>query len=387
MTFPAYKSIDLSTVPLKWGYYVPGLISKYRPDIELIEIRLDFEKNTDGQGSVTHAHQDVDYSWLPEQIEKALSAGKKVGLLVEDEHVGNEKNDQLTDIVNHYQHSPVFWLTQYDQRRIQLIYRLVHGFKCQILELPWLILNECLVYNNVKKHQIPTVFLSRQNREKPNNKFFTVTGRHLDFKQKLLEALVQHDLDQHGLLTVPEDHADQYISTQYKIGQQVQIDTYQPYQLFRDRPIKQHDKMAAQFLQNNLWLSYNTQNFLYLEKTYLAYPLAIISETDVFNFFATEKSVWPALLGKMFLLAGFPGCMSYIQRFYDINLSEFLNLEFDLIGPNQLNKKFDLMLGLNREFIVNAKNIYAEHGHKFQEAGNTVGPNLYKFVLAQLSLI
>jgi hypothetical protein len=149
MTFPAYESIDLTAVALKWGYYIPGLISQYRPDIELIEIRLDFAKNTDKYGCVKHRHRDVDYSDLPGQIESALAAGKKVGLLVEDEHVHYEKNQQLTEIVNRYQSESVYWLTQYDSKRIYSIYRDRHGLECKILELPWLILNECLVYNYV----------------------------------------------------------------------------------------------------------------------------------------------------------------------------------------------------------------------------------------------
>jgi hypothetical protein len=386
MTFPAYESIDLTAVPLKWGYYIPGLSGQNRPDIELIEIRLDFAKNTDRWGNVQHRHRDVDYSELPGQIESALKKGKKVGLLVEDEHVHYEKNNQLTEIVNRYQSESVYWLTQYDSKRIKSIYQDQHGIECKILELPWLILNECLVYNYVKRFCVPTTILSRRHQQDPASNFFTVTGKYEQFRKQLLEALVSHGLDQYGLITVPDQYCDQYSSQHYAFDQQVHPVPDRPYVV---APIDQHDKMAAQFFENNVWLSCNTQNFLHLERSYIKYPLAIIPETGVYNFFATEKSVWPALLGKMFLILGSEGCMHYIQRFYDVDLSEFINLEYDSIKsqPASINLKINMMIGHNRDFIINAKQVYAQHRDRFQAAQRTIGPNIYKFVLAQLNLI
>jgi hypothetical protein len=387
MTFPAYESIDLTTVPLKWGYYIPGLISQYRPDIELIEIRLDFAKNTDCNGNVQHRHRDVDYSDLLGQIESALRKGKKVGLLVEDEHVHYEKNHQLTEIVNRYQSESVYWLTQYDSKRIDSIYRDRHGLECKILELPWLILNECLVYNYIKQFRVPTTILSRRHQQEHTSNFFTVTGKYEPFRKQLLETLVDHGLDQYGLLTVSNNSYNLWSSHKYQIGQQVRIESHAPY---RDPPRIDHDKMAAQFLQNNVWLSCNTLNFLRLEKTYIKYPLVIIPETSITNFFATEKSVWPALLGKMFLILGPAGCMSYVQRFYDVDMSEFINLEYDsvrVVNDNSLTLKINMMLSQNRDFVINAKHVYDQHRDQFQAARNTIGPNIYKFVLAQLDQI
>jgi hypothetical protein len=387
MSFPAYQDIDLAATPLKWGYYIPGLIGQYRPDIELIEIRLDFAKNTDQHGNVRYDHRYVDYSDLPDQIESALRKGKKVGLLVEDEHVYYEKNHQLTNIVNRYQPESVYWLTQYDSKRIKSIYQDQHGIKCKILELPWLILNECLVYNYVKQFRVPTTILSRRHQQEHTSNFFTVVGKYEPFRKQLLEALVAHGLDQYGLLTVPDQYGDQYSSQHYTFGQQVRPVPDQPYAV---APIGQHDKMAAQFFENNVWLSCNTRNFLHLERSYIKYPLAIIPETGVYNFFATEKSVWPALLGKMSLILGPAGCMSYIQRFYDIDMSEFMDLEFDSIDPvtpEQVDQKINCMLSRNRDFVINAKHIYAQHRDRFRAAQNTIGPNIYKFVLAQLDQI
>jgi hypothetical protein len=381
MTFPAYRDIDLTTTPLKWGYYVPGLIEQYRPDIELISIQLDLTEILNEQGYIKQPHHNFDYSWLPEKIDQALDQGLRVGLLVEDEHVAFSPNQQLINIVNRYCDQPVYWLTQFDQDRINRHYVGTHGIQCKILELPWVILNECLMYNSVKQHRVPTI-VSRGSSH--HNKFFTLTGRYEPFRKRLLEKLIEHRLDCHGLLTVQNtpgnDHA-------YNLGDRVTVEPHYPYS---DQPIKTHAKMAAQFEQNNHWVSCNTQNFLHIERTYLRYPLAIIPETCPFNYFATEKSVWPVLLGKLFLIFGSAGCMQYIQRFYDVDISKFLNLEFDRVDiytDQDIDRKLDLMLRYNKDFILNAHRVYDQYRDQLQAARNTLGPNLYRFVQEQVSRI
>jgi len=379
VSFPAYRDIDLATTPLKWGYYVPGLIKQHRPDVELIGIGVDLARICDSDGHVVRPHDEVDYSWLPAEIEQALARNQKVGLLVEDEHVSWPQNQQLTSIVNHYRDQPVYWLSQHDQPRIEIHYRGRHQLQCKMLELPWTILNECLMYNNVKQHRVSTI-VSRGARD--HNKFFTLTGRYEPFRKRLLEKLIEHGLHHHGLLTVQSPSV-----CDYDLGNQVTVEPHYPY---GDHPIKMQAKMAAQFEQNNHWISCNTRNFLHIEQTYQTYPLTIIPETFYHNYFSTEKSVWPVLLGKMFLILGSQGCMQYIQRFYDVDMSKFLNLEFDRMPTNttpQLDCKMDHMLTSNREFILNAHQVYDQYRDQLQAARNTLGPNLYRFVLAQLDRI
>lgn len=381
MQFPKYRSIDLSTTPLKWGYYVPGLIQQHRPDIELIGIGVDLARICDSRGHVKTSHDKVDYSWLPEKIEQALARGQKVGLLVEDEHVFFPQNQQLTSIVNHYQDQAVYWLSEHDQDRIKKHYQERHQLQCKMLELPWGMLNECLMYNNVKQHGVSTV-VSRGAR--PHNKFFTLTGRYEPFRKRLLEKLIDHGLGHHGLLTIQNTP---YNDAAYDLGDQVTVEPHYPY---GDHPNKMLAKMAAQFEQNNHWISCNTQNFLHIEQTYCHYPLTIIPETFYHDYFATEKSVWPILLGKMFLILGSQGCMQNIQRFYDVDMSKFLNLEFDYmpaVTTQQLDLKIDHMLASNREFILNAHQVYNQRRDQLQAARNTLGPHLYRFVQAQIARI
>jgi hypothetical protein len=381
MKFPSYQSIDLTIAKLKWGYYVPALIEQYRPDVRLIGIHLDPTQTCDLHGNLAQSHEDVDYSWLPHKIEQAFRFKKKIGLLIEDEHVCPYPNEQLIEIVNYYQDRPVYWLTQYDQNRIVTHYQVGHRLQCKTLELPWLILNECLMYDKFKQHCGPALSFDKIIDNK-KNAFFTLTGRYEPFRKRLLEKLVQHDLHTHGLLTVAND-----LHKYNNLRQYVTVESRPPYS---DQPIKTHAKMAAQFLQNNMWIGTNTQNFLYIEQTYRHYPMAIIPETSAHNYFSTEKSVWPALLGKLFLIFGSTGCMKYIQRFYDIDLSEFLNLEFDSMESSTdqyVDQKLDCMLESNKNFILNSHKFYNQNHQRIHNARNTIDPNLYRFVMDQVSRI
>jgi hypothetical protein len=373
MKFPSYQSIDLTTAKLKWGYYVPALIEQYRPDIRLIGIHLDLKEITDEWGNLTQSHADVDYSWLPHKIEQAFRFKKKIGLLIEDEHVCPFPNKQLIDIVNYYQDRPVYWLTQYDQNRIGTHYQVGHGIQCKILELPWLILNECLMYDKVK----PTMVSSKTMTRTDQNAFFTLTGRYEPFRERLLEKLVEHGLHQHGLLTAL------HVPHNPDLKNHVTINSDGPY---GNRLIKSHAPMAVQFMEKNTWIGCNTQNFLHMEQAYQHYPMTIIPETSVYNYFSTEKSVWPALLGKLFLIFGSAGCMKYVQRFYDIDLSEFLNLDFDSMHSCD-DQKLDCMLESNKNFILNSHKFYNQNYQRIQAARRTLGSNLYRFVLDQVHRI
>jgi phenylalanine-4-hydroxylase len=139
-------------------------------------------------------------------------------------------------------------------------------------------------------------------------------------------------------------------------------------------------------LEKNTWIGCNTQNFLHIEQAYQQYPMTVIPETSVYDYFSTEKSVWPALLGKLFLIFGSTGCMKYIQRFYDIDLSEFLNLEFDSMD-SYYDQKLDCMLESNKNFILNSHKFYNQNYQRIHNARSTMGPNLYRFVLDQVSRI
>jgi hypothetical protein len=196
-----------------------------------------------------------------------------------------------------------------------------------------------------------------------------------------LKKLVEHGLHQHGLLTAL------HVPHNPDLKDHVTINSNGPYS---NRLIKSHAPMAAQSLKKNTWISCNTDNFLHMERAYQQYPMTVIPETFYLDYFSTEKSVWPALLGKLFLIFGSAGCMKYVQRFYDIDLSEFLNLDYDCVELTRgwdIDRRMDCMLESNKNFISNPYKFYNQNYQRIQSARNTIGPNLYRFVLDQVARI
>jgi hypothetical protein len=124
---------------------------------------------------------------------------------------------------------------------------------------------------------------------------------------------------------------------------------------------------------------------LYLDQAYHDIPLAINPETVVSDFKSTEKSIWPILLGKLFLVYGRQGSMTWIQRFYDIDIARFANIEYDLISSS--TDRLIKMVDDNRDLIKNAHSLYQQLQPELQEARWTLGANLYKFFVSQLEEI
>jgi hypothetical protein len=75
-----------------------------------------------------------------------------------------------------------------------------------------------------------------------------------------------------------------------------------------------------------------------------------------------------------------------MQKFYDVDMSKFLNLEFDRADVS-IEERIEMMIDQNRDFILNSKKIYAENLDEIQTAKNTITPNMYKFLLSQLNKI
>lgn len=372
MSFPYYDALRLDLYDKPWGYYALGMIKYYRPDIELIDIRLDLEK-TAPNGTVEETSSQVNYDWLQPQIESALKNKKSVALIVEDEHVFAEKNVQLTNILNQYINDSVYWITQYDNSGIEKVYKIKHGLKLKILELPWLLLNEAITYMGVTNKNLTV---------NPSNtlyNFLTMSGRFEPHKNKLLEELHNKNLDQFGLLTIP---TDDYLRIPYGDKPYCKLESFNPY---IDVPIKKYDKMAAQFYVDGVWISNNVKNFLYIEKTYTDIPLALNAETGVGNFFTTEKSIWPTLLGKLPLIYGQKHVMQYVQRFIELDLTKIFNLDFDSITDR--NVRLEALLTKNADVLKNCTEVYYQYRDEIYVSRLQMPIKLYNFFVNQLDKI
>jgi len=356
--YPDFDELDISQYSLLFGFYTLGFIQQHRCDIVIIPIRLDW----DSTNMIPSQH--ANYDWLSLAIESALLDGKKVCLFPWDEYVVFVPNAQLTQIVNRYADQPVYWITQLDSVAQIDTYQHEHNFSCRMLELPWWLLNDCLTYYRVHNHNMAQT--------STNYNFLCMVNVPAKHKLQILEQLQQQQLSQYGLLTLSEP----------RLGFDFcQINQHYPYTNIRPG----YMKMAAQTCVNDIWISKNVENFLHIEQSYNQIPLIINPETTSIPFMSTEKSIWPALLGHLFLVYGRPGTMAWIQKFHDVDITQWANLEFD--QPDTDYTRIASMLETNRSLISNAQDVYTQLKPNLEQARWSFGRNMYNFFLDQLEKI
>jgi hypothetical protein len=367
--YPQYENLNLNNYDTLFGYYTLGFIQHHRPDLFIIDVKL---KNR----SWDNEHVLDDYDWLEIKIQQGLGQGRSVAIIAEDEHVVFLTNTRLTKILNNYVDSPVYWITMLDHAA-QASYRETHQFRIKMLELPWVLLNDCLTYYRVAN--TATNFEPNNN----NHNFFCLIGNTaFEHKVNLARELHKKHLSSYGLITVnsnwsfPED-----LLEFCQVNQEVVYD-----------PLTNPDypMIARQVNINGVWVSKNVENYLHIDQKYHHIPLAINPETVTVNFKSTEKSIWPILLGKLFLIYGRPGTMAWIQRFYDIDITRFANMTYDSIPErfsDSAKKRLSAMIDTNQDLIKNARDIQAQLHPELELARWTLGKNLYKFFVSQLELI
>jgi hypothetical protein len=175
------------------------------------------------------------------------------------------------------------------------------------------------------------------------------------------------------------------------------IPPYPGYALYSSGKNKHHELYDDDYLGfleggfhkiNHIWVSANVVNFMKIHKLQQDVPLVIHAETTSGIFPMTEKSVWPVLLGKLFLIHGHKGVMKEIQRFYDIDMCEFINLTFDNIDDGWNDKsdieRINTMLTDNKELVKNASVVHANYKNLLEKASYTFGENIYNFYISQI---
>lgn len=298
--FPAYHELDITKYQLIAGVYTLGLIDKHRPDIEIIHPEMWPPPEV----------YNLDYSWLDKKIVSALDRGKTVCLFIWDEDISFISS--FIECVLKYQSDPVYVITQLDDF-CMLKYR-DQGIQ-NIIEIPWWLLNDCLCYYQVcNKNLLIDKF-------DPDYNFLCMIGRSQYHKIELIKKLGQAGLHQFGRITVTSSIIDADIQN-----------FCQPSDL-PPWPNINHPlgKTRANSIIGGIHVSGSVENFLQIEKHYRNIPLIINPETSYGVFMTSEKSLWPLLLGRLCLISGRWRIMRYIQRFYDIDFSSYINLEFDEI--------------------------------------------------------
>lgn len=352
-SWPNYDSIVQSNYETFDGFHSLGMIKKHRPDIQLISL----------QG---HTIQDKNFDWLEIMIDQALESGKKAAIIVWDEDWMWPHNQQLYDLLNSYEHDPVWWITQTNRLEEWHHYR---GLKIKVLEVQWWPLNDCLSYRELYQ---PTV----HSADSAHN-YLCMLGRYEPHKYELGKKLYSAGLSKKGLTTVA--YPDQYPQDHQEWS------TVNPIKLYPSVSRSGYGKTRANSKKANTWVSANVENFLSLETQFKDIPLMINPDSGFGLFFLTEKLVWPPLLGKLFLIYGRPHIMQMIQRFWDVDISSYANLEFDSILDNQ--DRLDSMVDTNRDLIKDCQDIWRKLQPELEQARWTIGQNFYNFAIRQLDLI
>lgn len=345
------------------GFHSLGFFEKNYPMIEWIYVGF---------------HNDeINLDVLKKRIENSLEEKKIVAIVIWEENIiGLSDDDKFFKFLNAYTLDPVWLITHLDTKS-QLIYKFQKQLTCKIIEIPFWWLNDALCYYEVRS-PIQTSVNSSFN-------YLCMTGRPEPSKLKLIKELEKHSLDQYGLITLgaPID--------EFKNNKHIIINPHPPYQYKSETGL---DKAAAQLYVNKTWISGNVENFLHIEKKYNDIPLVFSAESTVGISTNTEKSLWPILLGKMVLVYGRPGSMNYIQRFYDFDLPQYANLEFDQVidTENQYTEeahqwRVSKLVSDNVELVKNSHEIYKEFKNEIEQARWTIGKNLLNFCTKQVEQI
>lgn len=350
--WPNYDQLIQKNYSMPDGYHTLGMISAHRPDIKLISL-------------TGHTIEDKNFDWLKSDIDQALAENKKAAIIVWDEDWMWPHNQQLFDLLNSYADDPVWWITQIDRLEEWVDYR---GLKIKVLEVQWWMLNDCLAYKELR--QAPAVD------SEINSNYLCMLGRYEPHKYALGKKLSTAGLANHGMITVA--YPDEYPSEHAAWS--------------KSNPVKLYPKLnfklgktRANSSYKDIWASGNVENWLQLESVFANVPLMINPDSGFGIFQLNDKHIWPPLLGKLFLIYGRPWVMRTVQRFYDVDISQYANLEFDSILDN--DQRLEAMIELNRDLIKDCHDVYKELEPALEQARWTLGPNLYKFCTQQLDTI
>jgi hypothetical protein len=312
----------------------------------------------------------VDYTWLDEKIQSGLTNKKTVCLFIWDEAISFSLD--FSKCVAKYKSNPVYVITHLDDF-CMLNYK-DQGIE-NIIEIPWWLLNDALCYYKLcdKNLQIEE-FDSNYN-------FLCMINRYEKHKHDLVNELVDADLHKFGYIS-----ATNYCRIDKNKQGLYQLSHTHPY------PKLNHPsgKIRANAEVNGIHVSANVENFLKIEKQYRNIPLIINPETSYGTFMTSEKSLWPLLLGRLCLISGRWRIMRDIQRFYDVDFSSYINLEFDEIHgwTDDLQKtRIRTMISHNKDLIKNSEDIYQSLQSDLEQARWTIGKNMYEFFVQQLAQI
>jgi hypothetical protein len=327
---------DYFDYPHPKNWYPLSWFANRRPDVEFITF-ADWPSYT-------------NYEWLDQRIEQALAKKRTVAIVPWDEDTIHPVVPSLADTLNKYSREPVYWLSFLDPE-CQLIYRMPHNITCKIEEFPWYQANECYLYLHTHPEVTPL-------QPGPHN-FACLSGRHTAAKYNFIQELTHSGVRSQGIVTVADvdDYPDDVLSY-------ADPNPYPPY-------MSHSGNVEPVNLHGNVYVTGNTLNFALLDQHYADIPLFVHPETSSGIFPLTEKGYWPIMLGRLALIHARPRYMQNLQRFYSVDLSEFMNLEFDHIegwNTQDHQRRAAVMIRSNLQLIQQARHIVTSKARELAHA-------------------
>lgn len=360
---PDLKDFDLSSVPLFYGYYTLGLIIKFRPDIALVPVRLArFDQ---------WCEYDRDPELLYDIISRHLDKKQTVLVVPFEEYVMGD-DFTFSDTLNQFEDAPVYFVTEMDSEQ-SLYWTFQKRLRCKILELPFILVNDAICYKHIA-HIMPDA----SPRHSTHN-FLCMVNRSEPSKYNLLRKILDFKLHEYGLVTYRDRHAPEFVRenfTRNALGV--------PHQHSLPTINRQE---AGQIMLGNLLVSINVANFIQIDNNF-DMPLIINAESTVGIFPATEKSIWPALLGRMYLIYGHQHCMQWVSRFCSYGPENFCDISFDDITgytAQDHDARLERMLSNNTELIKHARDLYHNHRASLEQNRFDFVYNLYGFFRNQIN--
>lgn len=363
---PTLQQLNLEKIMPVHGYYTLGIIKKYCPDVAMIFMRL--ARNDFWTGS------DLDPELLTEKIQKQLQQNKKVLVVPSDEYV-MDHNYNFSEVLNQFENDHVYFVTEMDAEK-SLFWTFQKKLRCKILELPFVLTNDAVCYNKLYKLK------QKISAPKSHYNFLCMVNRSESSKYDVCKMLLDLDLAKHGLITYRDPNAPQFIKDNCFFNQNEMLcDSREPSNL----PTKNRQE-AGQVYDNNILASGCVLNWFQIDQQY-GIPLIINPETTLGIFPNTDKSIWPALLGKMYLIYGHQGVIKWIQRFCDYGPENFSDLAYDNVQGYEIEDhmaRLETMLVRNTDLIRNAHVVYMDHKTALEQNRQTFVENLYNFFASQI---
>lgn len=331
--------------------YTLGFVQHHRPDIYLV---------------ADQTESDFDPDLIIPQIEIGLKQGKKVCLFFWDEDfiMPSTNKDRLNRELESYTDQPVYLCSNMSGECL-LIYKERRSLPIKPVHVPWRYLEYVV------------------NVSKVNDCFYSgPTGSHgLEFacynhrrdwhRDMLIEGLVSRNLELIGDIT--------YECKQIGSGEQPP-----KYYEHNDRLGWVSGNDDRRSIVNHEYypklICHGSRNVSRLLQMLGDIPLIITAETNLGVFPVTEKSIWPILLGRMFMIYARPRIMQQLQKYVGYAFQDYLDLEFDSIdGWTQAEQKqrLDCMLDQNIYTITHAREVWQSMATDVKKSARDLPGKIY----------